>query len=148
MIGYLQSQDRFKDRLIIGPDERLVRAALESETGHLPIVGSFSYAAGQRVMFYRWDGDLRLRVGDTVPVNLKSVTADWSRSGDLVTFVLRRQGQNILKEVYPLSPDIRSIDGDPTAFVEPEDFDIFMLVRNVLHDHDRADRIYPSAVKG
>jgi hypothetical protein len=60
----------------------------------------------------------------------------------MVTFVLRRGGQELLREAYPLSPDIRSIANDPTPMVEAEDFDLLLFVRNLLRDPERAGRIY------
>jgi hypothetical protein len=63
MLGYLQCLGCYAERLIVGPDERCLVAASEAETKQLPILGFFSTVNGRRVMFYRWDGVLRLRFG-------------------------------------------------------------------------------------
>jgi hypothetical protein len=142
MVGYIQSQDRAKDRLKIGPDELMLTALLQSEIQQLPLVGSFSVIAGRRTLFYRWNGQLRLRFGADAPIDLNDKELRWECQNDQVRFTLCQTGKELINESYSLSPDIKSIAYDPTPFVEAEDFDFFLFVRNVLSDPARANRIY------
>lgn len=141
-MGYLQSHDRFLERLKMGPDEASLASATEAEAKQLPLIGAFSSINGRRILLYRWDGELTLRVGDEAPIRLTHAEADWTCSNGISVFTLRLRGRQILREEYPLSRDIQWIKGDPTPMVEAEDFDFFLFVRNVLHDPGRAARIY------
>src|SRR5215470_6290812 len=142
MVGYLQSQVRFVERLKMGPEETSLAPASEAEARQLPLIGSFSSIGDRRVLFYRWDGDLSLRVGDGPPIRLGQAAAEWTCSNGLCVFTLNLRGRQMLREVYPLSPEIESIDQDPTPMVEAEDFDFFLFVHNVLHDPGRSERIF------
>jgi hypothetical protein len=142
MMGYLQSQDRFVERLKMGPDEGSLASATEAETGHLPLIGIFSSVGGRRVLFYRWDGELSLRVGDELPIRLGQAEAEWTCSNGVCVFTLSLDERQALREVYPLSPEVESIDHDPTPMVEAEDFDLFLFVHNVLHVPGRSERIF------
>ena len=141
MIGYLRSRDCYLERLRIGPDESAVSEATEGDTTGLPLLGFFSKMGGRRVLFYRWDGALRLRSGDGLPIDLAGLDAKWSTDGDTVMFTLKRGNDLIWRETYPLSPDIQGIADDPTPMVEAEHFDLFLFVRNVMRDPARANRI-------
>jgi hypothetical protein len=147
MVGYLQSRDHFAERLRMGPDEGLLVSAYRPEIEQLPLIGWFSTIADRRFLFYRWNGELRLRIDDAPPINLRDLHADWRSSCGKARFTLKRGRKVILREVYPLSRDIELIDTDPT-FVEPEDFDILLFVRNVLQDPPRMERIFRSAELG
>lgn len=140
MIGYLQSQDRASERLKIGPDEDSLVSASAAETGGLPLLGWFSLIAKERALFYRWNGELRLRIGEAPAISLQGVEAHWSSSDRQAAFTLKRGGRILLHKVYPLSPDVAFINDDPTPFVEAEHFDFFMFIRNVLSDPRRAER--------
>lgn len=142
MKGYLQSKDRAKDRLCIGPDELSVMQGPESTSAQIPLVGSYSVIAGERVLFYRWRGELWLRFGSTHPISLQRVKADWSVESGQVDFKLKSDNTTVVARKYPVSRELVDLDQDPTPFVEAEDFDFLLFVRNVLSDSERADRIY------
>jgi len=142
MKGYLQFKDRAKDRLCIGPGELSVVQTTEFDSSSLPLVGSYSIVAGERVMFYRWAGCLYLRFGDSLPISLEGVEADWSAASGQVEFKLKHGNQIALAQSYPASGELVTLDQDPTPFVEAEDFDFSLFVRNVVSDLARADRIY------
>lgn len=142
MKGYLQSKDRAKDRLCIGPDELAVVQGPESTSSQIPLVGSYSIVAGERVLFYRWQGELRLRFGTAPPISLQGVEADWSVGSGQIDFKLKSGNATIIARTYPVSGELATLDQDPTPFVEAEDFDFLLFVRNVLSDPPRADRIY------
>lgn len=140
MRGYLQSQDRAKDRLCVGPDELSLVEAAESEA--LPLLGSYSFVAGERVLFYRWHGDLRLRFGDAPPITLHGLRAGWRVVSGQVNFELRCGDRTVYCRNYPVNRELLGLDQDPTPFVEAEDFDFLLFVRNVVSDLPRANRIY------
>ena len=142
MKGYLQSTDRAKERLCIGPDESSIAQIAEPVSSELPLVGSYSSVAGERVLFYRWQGVLRLRFGNAAPLSLQGVEADWSACSGLVSFKLKSGDRTILAHSYSGSKELTSLPEDPTPFVEAEDFDFLLFVRNVLSDRARASRIY------
>jgi len=142
MIGFLRSHDAWNDCLKIGPDEGSLNAFSGAEIGELPLVGFFSRIAGNRVLFYRWDGKLQLRIGDDAPIDLTNAEVHWNCKGKTATFVLKQADRVLVNKSYPVSPDILNIENDPTPFVEPDHFDLFLFVRNVLRDPPRANRIY------
>lgn len=148
MVGYLQSMDCFVERLKMGPDEMVIVKASRPEVERLPLIGWFSMVTDRRVLFYRWGGELRLRVGDATPIRLTGLQADWRSSRGKARFALRDGRTVVLREVHSLSRDIELIDSDPTPFVEPEQFDIFLFVRNVLHDPARMQRVFRNVSAG
>jgi hypothetical protein len=149
MLGYLRSRDHCNERLKLGPDEGTLSPASEAETNQLPLQGFYSVVGDRQILFYRWDGELRLRIGDGPPIGLANAQADWSYSGHMGTFILMKEGKRILSETYTLGQDLQDYIMflkedifDPTPLVEPEHFDLFLFVRNVLRKPDRADRIF------
>ena len=142
MIGYLQSMDRVQDRLRIGPSESSVTEVTESELKGLPMLGSFSTIRDRRILFYRWSGELRLRVADTPPISLAGAHADWNCDGAMAAFVLKQGERLIWSETYAPNPEIHRLGSDPTPFSEAEDFDILLFISNVLHEPERSSRIY------
>jgi hypothetical protein len=149
MIAYLQCQEYWENRLLIGPDERVLRPASQADAQALPLRGWYSLVAGRQVLFYRWEDELRLRIGDEPPILLAGCTAEWQERGDQATFVLWRDTLCVLRlnytlgEEYRFRRDIWKHGGfDFTACAEPEHFDILLWVRNVLSDPRKAETIF------
>ena len=142
MIGYLQCLGCFNSRLIIGPTENQLQPVTIAEVKGLLLIGHFAYITNERFLFYRWNGDLRLRRGDTPSISLSGVQINWMHSSNNVQVILKKESKIILEKSYFLNPRIKSIDNDPTPFIEPEDFDFFLFVRNVLADNNRSKIIY------
>ena len=146
MTGYLQCHHDYRSRLLIGPDETNLVAASERRTRSVPMIGLYATVAGHRTLFYRWNGELRLRWDEGASVGLNDVQADWSQAGGDAIFTLMRGDRSLINARYPLSLDIQRIDVDPTPFVEAEHFDLFLFVANVLRDPARAERIFRTYV--
>jgi len=143
--GYLRSHDRYNDRLRIGPEETTLAPIHAEACAGLPLLGLYTAAGGERLLFYRWEGELRLRFGDLGPIALTECEAAWEASAGEsaeVQFRLTRGGAAVIERRYPLPESIRDFADDPTPFAEPEDFDLLLLVANVLTDPERASRIF------
>ena len=142
MIGYLRSTHRFVERLKIGPEENTLKPFKESDDLTLPLIGCFAYISQVRVLFYRWEDILRLRLGDNSPFILKDTTARWISDGTTVNFRLRKDRQSLIDTTYPLDENIKNLSDDLTPMVEAEHFDILLLVSNTLSDAGRFGRIF------
>ena len=110
MVGYLQSKDRVKERLKIGREEVHLTVSSDAEVQKLPLVGSFSVIAGRRALFYRWNGELRLRFGEDPPIELNISEAFWECQGNQAKFTLHQLGSELLNESYPLVTVYRPAD--------------------------------------
>jgi hypothetical protein len=145
--GYIQSQDRFNECVIVGPAEDNLRLATKttnkSDLDQLPLIGFCGNTGGHRAFLYRWQGELRIRVDDGLPIPVTDdLSVLWVRSGNQVRFALMQNGNAIIDFHYLQSEDLSNIKDDPTPFVEAEDFDFFLLIRNVLTDPGRKDRMF------
>ena len=145
MTGYIQSKDNIKDRLGIGPYELSLFPLTPEQCQSLPLYGSYSIVNGVRVFLYRWDGRLRFRVGKSPPMDADQVQIDWRVQDCQIFFRVLRHSEVLLEGTHALPPDIERIKDDPTPFVEAEDFDFVLFVRNVLLDPARARRMYTAS---
>ena len=95
--------------------------------------GAFLNLSGGRVVFYRHDGSLWLRISDTVR-NLEDPTIGvrWNSSGEVATLELLDRGNCVALAAYPPSNDGGA--DDPTPFADLEDLDFGLFVRNVLEN--------------
>jgi hypothetical protein len=105
------------------------------------VQGTFDYLSGKRVILYRLAGVLYLDVdGERVPVE-DHVVEVRPLNGDRV---LRVRGDRGL--VFEVAYSPRRLDPplseDPTAFIDEEDFDFGLFLRNVSRDRERQSRIY------
>ena len=151
--AYLRSLDKFDERLVIGPEELSVTPPDRQDCDGLPLAGVFSILHGERVLFYRWDGVLKLRFDSAVPLNLddlhlRGTEVRWAglrgtAAAERVHFIVAaRSGETIIERRYPLASEIANVASDPTPFLEAEDFDILLFVSNVVNDRARAARIF------
>ena len=143
MLGILRCHDRFDDSLLVGPAEDDLTPSCATTHASLPLLGLYSNATGDRMLFYRWDGALRLRFGTSPPVPLSGCTAKWEATQSTARFRLLRSDILLLDFTYALSAGFLTAGpDDPTPFAEPEDFDLFLFVANVLETPERAERIF------
>jgi hypothetical protein len=142
MTGYTQSKDRHADRFLTDSGGRLLRAATVAETNGIPLVGHFAELNGERVMLFRCDERLYVRFGHDLPLATDGLLAEWWVAFGKAHFRLKRGEQILVERSYSLSVHIKNLVHDPTPFVEAEDFDFLLFVRNVLNDSARSQRIY------
>lgn len=114
------------------------------EPGSEPVVGYYSDAWGEAVAFYRWEGELHLRLGDEV-IGLAVCEASWEAGGGRGHFRLMRGGEVVAEREYALSQRLLEFREGDTAFAEAEDFDLLLLVANVLGDAGRRERLFRAA---
>ncbi len=143
MVGYLRSRECFDQLLQIGPTEGDLCFTSTSDVGNLPLLGFFSTEGGRYTLFYRWRGELRLRIQDSPPIVLTDARATWEQCRGVATFTLTSGKTLLWSASYPVDSNILGIADDPTPFVEAEHFDILLLVANVINDPARAKRIFP-----
>ena len=123
MLGYLQSKDRFDHKIGIGRDETTLLRVPDSELRGCPLLGTFATVDGHLVLLYRWEGDLRLRMGLEPPIILRGLTSIWTHDDLRGTFKLFDRGLKIFEYSYRLTDDFLQSREDPTAFADQEDFD-------------------------
>ena len=143
MLGWLQSNDRFEDRLRIGPEEGTLTCVSRTECDGPPMIGVFSDSLGERVLFYRWHERLRLRIGSSEAMSLDGCEANWQMvSPEEAQFVLKRDGRVLVDKSYRVDESVLGLETDPTSFAEAEDFDIYQFIANVVTDPERSARIF------
>lgn len=143
MLGWLRSNDRYEECLRIGPDETTLASVSRTECEHLPVVGVYSDSLGERVLFYRWEGRLCVRIGSEEAISISDCEVAWQAAAhEEARFVVRRGGQPLVDTTYAVDRALLEMETDPTAFAEPEDFDIYLFIANVVNDTERAGRIF------
>lgn len=141
MKGYLQSRDRYADRMIMGDSPEQMVFATALQTFQLPHLGWFATVAGRLCMLYRWNGELWFRAGNGPPIPLTDAAVTWDRQADVAVFSIAHGSDVRFTETHRVCDDVLGIQNDPTPFVEAEDFDFFLFVRNIINDESRSTRI-------
>ena len=62
--------------------------------------------------------------------------------GNQLHFVIKQDGKVVLEQRHKQIKSIIPIEKDPTPFVEAEDFDLRILIHNILNDKRRRDEIF------
>lgn len=125
------------------------------ELATLPIKGHYSLIAGQILCFYKYDNKFFFRIDDkTIELDNDTHVELFKRAKYKIfqkyrilqkyrIFQICKKNEIILNFEYlpekidpPLELDFIS------SFVEEEDFDLCLYVRNVANDPERRDRIY------
>lgn len=137
-VGSLISHDRFVDRLRIGPSEYDLVPISVQESAELPLLGHFAYVNERRVLLYKWDGQLKVQVGNDPPLDLLATEMTWTCQNDQVLFTLSHLGRPAIVFQYPLSNSIvRMRDGFDPTHAEPEDFDFPLFLKNIRYSPER-----------
>jgi hypothetical protein len=105
--------------------------------------GHYADLGGVTAVFYRGDDDhLWLRLADVaLPVEAARDAFEWSRDGATSEIKIEGGDGERINVKYD-DPYWPPPSFDPTPFVEAEDFDFGLFVRNVLADPARSARIY------
>jgi hypothetical protein len=105
--------------------------------------GLFSFIDGLLVCAFRHNKELQLRIDDKVFPLDDTMQAQIMRDGRN-TFVLRRRSdRSVVTEItYEARNPDPPLDMDPTPFVDEEDFDLFLLVCNLVNDPGRSRRAF------
>lgn len=105
--------------------------------------GSFGQVDGEPVFFYRWHGVLTFRWGQAQPIRLTDlITTKWNTNGKRGLFIIQKEQDVVFHRSFALNPNVLSMDNDPTAFAEAEDFDFLLFVHNVQSSSERRELIY------
>ena len=144
---YLQSHDHFDEIMLAGPSEGDLRKVTKrpSGIGHdmRSLIGLYGSAGAHRAYLYRWEGQLKIRIDDDVPIAVVAgVSSSWEMLDGCVRFSLLRDGRETATIHYKPSHWLLGIQDDPTPFLEPEDFDLCLLIHRVLRDASRQDRLF------
>ncbi|MBN8731695.1 MAG: hypothetical protein J0L64_14220 [Acidobacteria bacterium] len=113
------------------------------EPGSGPVVGYYSEAWGEAVESYRWEGELHLRLGGEL-IGLAGCEASWEADAGRGRghFRLMRGGAVVAEREYALRRELLEFREGDTAIAEAEDFDLLLLVANVLGDAGRRERVF------
>ncbi|MFH8789231.1 hypothetical protein [Streptomyces roseoverticillatus] len=99
--------------------------------------GHYGELGGVPVVFYRTAGGLRLRLGERDVAVDGRLDIRHERSADRCLLTV---GTTTL--TYPAPDTLTDPEDDPTAFAEPEDFDMGLFVANVAGDPGRREAVY------
>jgi hypothetical protein len=141
---HIHSRDRFADVAsydpVTGALDEHKRAVCEHDgPDHIP-EGHYARLAGTLVVFYRLNGSLWLRMGDTVTnLNPSSTEVRWDKQGAVSRLTLFSDGGVIATLQY--EPRFSSTPYD-FGMEEPGDFDFGLFISNVLADPAWRGRIY------
>ncbi len=104
-----------------------------------PQRGAYAMLGRQWVVLYRSDeGVLRLRIGVSDFALTSANRVAWRQTGALAELeVSSNDVSHVLSYRSEPLPE-----GDPTPFVEAEDFDFGLFVANIARDRERASRLY------
>jgi hypothetical protein len=94
------------------------------------------------VAFYRVGPGLFFRINKQVLLLDEGVTCDVRQEGQKKTLTFFKSNEIVLSWTYDDPLPGRWFENDPTPMVEKEDFDLGLLVRNVVSDPDRMRGIF------
>jgi hypothetical protein len=145
--GYIQSRNRFDECVVVGSSENDLHVVSkkrdQAQLDRLPLIGFYGETGGHKGCLYRWQGELRVRIDDGLPIPvIRTLSVSLVRSGREARFSLHKSGDAIVSFQYQLPSDVVNIEDDPTPCIEAEDFDFFLFIRNVLTDPSRQDRMF------
>ena len=112
------------------------RVAVNGVLPTLKINGVFDFLNGILVALYAFGGNLFLRIGDDVIQILGDVRVELEQNGFQSKLTVMRDGRALVLLNYPKSASGK-IKDDPTPFVDDEDFDFGLFVKNLVSDPKR-----------
>lgn len=143
---HVESHDRFDDVAEFDPETgALVEYSRATRPNPAPeaVQGHYARLFGTVTVLYRLGSSLWLRIGDEArDLDLASTEVRWDHAHGRSTLTLLEHGEPLAQVQYQPGPSGAGLDNDPTAFVEAEDWDFGLFVRNVLDDDSRRARIY------
>ena len=140
---WLQSKNRFNEGCVLNADESIGSIMPKADLAAASaLCGSFGRVESDIAFFYRWQGILTFRFGQTRSIRFINVTTEWSANGKIGRFTIRKDQDVIFDKDFILCPDLLNIESDPTAFSEAEDFDFLLFVHNVQSSPERRELIY------
>jgi hypothetical protein len=143
----IQSLDRFHDIVQLDPDTGQVSwmsRRAHPELGTQLVRGHFADLAGHRIYFYRGsDDELHVRVDDLdEPLNRQSRVTLVRRDASTNELQVHHAGLIALELAYARPVLGPPLSHDSTPFVDEEDFDICLLIYDVMSNAARRKRIY------
>ena len=70
------------------------------------------------------------------------IASELKRIGTNLVLTLKQDGKIVFEHKHKQIKSIIPIEEDPTPFVDAEDFDLRILIHNVLTDNGRSERIF------
>ena len=103
--------------------------------------GVFDHIGGKRVLLYRLGDGLYVEI-DGQRLHLETHVVEVQAVNGRRRLQVLSDGRGVIEMTYdpPLLDPPLSLD--PTAFIEEEDFDFGLFLRNVWHDRSRQMRMY------
>lgn len=140
----IESHERFDDLAEYDPTTGQLQEfsrATSSAASSGPPTGHYAKLSGTLAVFYRLDGSLWMRLGNEAR-NLDQVGNElrWEHVERHSTLELLERGTLVARVQY--RPGSGGGPGDPTPFVDSEDWDFGLFVTNVLGNEGRHARIY------
>lgn len=135
----LQSKTAYSQLLRLSPLDgtfwQAFRSERDGEAGD-KINGVFVMCDGVLAALYAFDGALVLRLGnETIPV-VEGIRIKVERKPKSATMVVLREDRPVAALPYVVAEHLR-VQDDPTPFVDEEDYDFGLYVKNLLSDVQR-----------
>lgn len=112
------------------------RVAVDGAFPALKINGVFDFLNGVLIALYAFDKNLFLRIGDDVIQLFDDVAVELERGKFQSKLLVIHDGRAVAAVNYPSSAKGK-IKDDPTPFIDDEDFDFGLFVRNLVSDRRR-----------
>jgi hypothetical protein len=145
--GFLQCQDNYLRRLLMGPREsdfaELSYDEKASLPNDLPMIGFYGSAGPHMALLYRIGEALRIKIDNDAPITIShDVSAIWALHNRRVSFSLLDHGKPVKSLHYEPSIWILEFEHDYTPLAEPEHFDMLLFISNVIRDEGRQSRLF------
>ena len=136
---WLRSNHSFTTLLELDPvsgNNREVSSSDLADKGPERINGFFDFLDGTLVALYALYGNLILRVGTEVIPLVDGVNVALESGISNHTLIVKHGERELASLTYSPTDD-QKIKNDPTPFIEDEDFDFGLFVKNIASNHDR-----------
>jgi len=95
-----------------------------------------------RLTIFRHNNRLNLLFGNQLIELNEKIESELKRIGTDLHLTLKRDGKIVFENKYKQIKSVIPIEEDPTPFVDAEDFDLRILIHNVLTEKERKNRIF------
>jgi hypothetical protein len=135
----VRNHDRFDDiaefDITTGCWRVLSRSAADENDVISYFDGFYAVLSGTYCALFRLNGELFVRIGDTQRTLTEDVAIKVGGPPEERCLTLMASDVELAKLVYAVEP--WQIEGDPTPFIEEEDFDFGLFLSNIASNRDR-----------
>lgn len=113
-----------------------------AKIGDQKVYGNYSKGNYGIATLFRHEGELYFSINEQFIQLVDAFGATHTLNAESSVLTIHANCRTIIEIPYVSKATSMVYEFDPTPFVEPEDFDFFLFVFNVLNDTGRRSRIY------